>query len=114
MPEYPLHFGAMTAGNLTEMSGLTTGAVTGVVDRLESRGYARRVDNPEDRRSVIISLTWSNEHRNAYERIFSTLEKKMDRMTAAYTNKELAFFTEFMDKIVNIIHQETIERSSVK
>src|SRR5215213_5867675 len=46
--------GPMTAGRLAELTGLTTGAITGLVDRLESRGYARREPHPSDRRSVIV------------------------------------------------------------
>ncbi len=46
--------GPATAGWLAETTGLTTGAVTGVVDRLERAGYARREPDPHDRRRVIV------------------------------------------------------------
>jgi DNA-binding MarR family transcriptional regulator len=49
--------GRMTAGRLAEQSGLTTAAVTSVLDRLERAGYARRVRDQEDRRQVIVELT---------------------------------------------------------
>lgn len=49
--------GSMTAGRLAELSGLTTAAVTSVLDRLERAGYARRVRDQEDRRQVIVELT---------------------------------------------------------
>src|SRR5262249_45506440 len=42
----------MTAGRIAELSGLSTGAVTGVIDRLERAGYVRRVRDPHDRRKV--------------------------------------------------------------
>jgi DNA-binding MarR family transcriptional regulator len=47
----------VTAGSLAVEAGLTTGAVTGVVDRLERAGYARRVPDPADRRRVKIEVT---------------------------------------------------------
>jgi DNA-binding MarR family transcriptional regulator len=47
----------LTAGALAVEAGLTTGAVTGVVDRLERAGYARRVPDPRDRRRVKIEVT---------------------------------------------------------
>jgi DNA-binding MarR family transcriptional regulator len=47
----------MTAGRLAELSGLTTAAVTSVLDRLERAGYARRVRDQEDRRQVLVELT---------------------------------------------------------
>src|SRR5690349_6043779 len=46
--------GPLTAGQLSEMTGLTTGAITGVIDRLERAGYVRRESDPNDRRRVII------------------------------------------------------------
>ena len=49
--------GRMTAGTLARMSGLTTAAVTAVLDRLERAGYARRVRDEGDRRQVIVELT---------------------------------------------------------
>jgi DNA-binding MarR family transcriptional regulator len=49
--------GRMTAGRLAELSGLTTAAVTAVLDRLERAGYARRVRDTEDRRQVQVEIT---------------------------------------------------------
>src|SRR5262245_30517583 len=49
--------GPMTAGRLAELSGLTTAAVTAVLDRMERAGYAKRVRDSEDRRQVIVELT---------------------------------------------------------
>lgn len=49
--------GPITAGRLAELSGLTTAAVTAVLDRLEGHGYARRVRVEADRRQVIVELT---------------------------------------------------------
>jgi DNA-binding MarR family transcriptional regulator len=47
----------VTAGELADESGLTTGAVTGVVDRLERAGYARRSPDKSDRRKVVVEVT---------------------------------------------------------
>lgn len=47
--------GPATPGWLAEMTGLTTGAVTGAVDRLERCGYVRREPDPQDRRRVIVT-----------------------------------------------------------
>src|SRR3954451_24462669 len=49
-----IDMGASTAGRLSEMTGLTSGAVTRVIDRLEQGGYVRRVADPADRRRVIV------------------------------------------------------------
>ena len=47
----------LTAGELAVESGLTTGAVTAVIDRLERAGYARRVRDERDRRKVKVEVT---------------------------------------------------------
>jgi DNA-binding MarR family transcriptional regulator len=49
--------GGLTAGELAGEVGLTTGAVTGVIDRLERAGFARRVADPGDRRRVKVEVT---------------------------------------------------------
>jgi len=47
---------AMTAGKLSELTGLTTGTITGVIDRLEKAGFVYREKDAEDRRKVIIQV----------------------------------------------------------
>jgi DNA-binding MarR family transcriptional regulator len=49
--------GPLTAGRLAERSGLTTAAVTAVLDRLEEKGYARRLRDETDRRRVLVEMT---------------------------------------------------------
>jgi DNA-binding MarR family transcriptional regulator len=49
--------GPMTAGQLAEAVRLTTGAVTGVLDRLETAGLVRRIRDTQDRRRVIVEVT---------------------------------------------------------
>lgn len=47
--------GPATPGWLAQMTGLSTGAVTGVIDRLERGGYVTRAQDPHDRRRVIVA-----------------------------------------------------------
>src|ERR1043166_2155823 len=48
--------GRVTAGRLAELTGLTTGAITGLVDRMEKAGFVRRERDEEDRRKVYIAI----------------------------------------------------------
>src|SRR5262245_65949795 len=64
-----IDIGASTAGKLSEVTGLTSGAVTRVIDRLEQAGYVRRVPDPTDRRRVIVEVVPSK-----YEAIRATLD----------------------------------------
>jgi DNA-binding MarR family transcriptional regulator len=49
--------GPLTAGRLADATGLTTGAMTTALDRLERAGYARRVRDATDRRRILVELT---------------------------------------------------------
>ena len=49
--------GRLSAGELAAQSGLTSGAITAVIDRLERAGCAHRVPDPNDRRRVLVELT---------------------------------------------------------
>jgi len=49
--------GPVSAGRLAQASGLTTAAVTAVIDRIEKAGYARRLSDRNDRRRVLVELT---------------------------------------------------------
>jgi DNA-binding MarR family transcriptional regulator len=57
--------GRISAGELAERAGLTSGSTTAVIDRLEAKGYVRRVADPEDRRRVLLELTEEMEKRAA-------------------------------------------------
>jgi len=64
--------GRVTAGQLAEESGLTPGAITTVLDRLERSGYANRVADPTDRRRVLVTSTVATRELGA--RVFGELE----------------------------------------
>ena len=65
----------VTAGELAAATGLTTGAVTGVIDRLEQAGFARRERDPTDRRKVFVCALPAVERRNA------PLKRREQRLT---------------------------------
>ena len=66
-------FGAMSAGRLGEMTGLTTGAITGMIDRLEKAGYVRRANDPKDRRKTIVEPIRNKKLERKIEMIFCYL-----------------------------------------
>ena len=95
-------FGAMPAGKLTELTGLTTGAVTGIIDRLEEAAYVRRTDDPKDRRRTIVEPIRNKKLERKIEVIFSPLHERMYKLLSSYSDGELAFLhdatTEFIDQ----------------
>jgi DNA-binding MarR family transcriptional regulator len=88
--------GGLTAGQLAAEAGLTSGAVTGVVDRLERAGFARRVRDPDDRRRVKLEVT-----PHFYERAGRIWGPLHDDWVASladrFTPAELARITEFLE-----------------
>ena len=83
----------MTAGRLAELSGLTTAAITSVLDRLERAGYARRVRDQEDRRQVMVELTPLLEERAGP--IWGPLGDEAKGQLARMTVEELQSLTDF-------------------
>lgn len=87
--------GGLTAGELAAAVGLTSGAVTGVVDRLERAGFARRVPDPTDRRRVEVQVT--PEFYARAERIWGPMAAEWEASLAdRFTAAELARIAEFL------------------
>ena len=78
----------MTAGRIAELSGLSTGAVTGVIDRLERAGYVRRVRDPHDRRKVLVEVTLSAHDPERFSVLFKGLTEMMARILSHYTPEQ--------------------------
>ena len=86
--------GRMTAGALAEESGLTTGAVTALVDRLERAGYLHRVRDTVDRRKVFIELTPLM--TSITEKLFYNMDGMFNGMMERLTPKEVEAITYFL------------------
>ena len=87
--------GGLTAGELAVRSGLSGGAITGVIDRLERAGLARRVFEPADRRRVRVQVTAAFEARA--ERIWGPLAADWhSTLSRAFTPEELERITDFL------------------
>jgi DNA-binding MarR family transcriptional regulator len=99
--------GRTTAGELARESGLTTGGVTAVVDRLERDGYVRRVRDDDDRRRVLIETT-PEAHRRTWA-IWGPLKDAWEAQSMRFTHEQLEFLLRFMRE-GNEIAAEHIER----
>lgn len=99
--------GPLTASRLAELSGFTTGAITGIVDRLERAGYVRRRPNPDDRRSVIVEPAHVKELKDRVIPIFQSLGQAMAQIVARYDKNELAAIARFLSEMTDVLRQET-------
>lgn len=89
-----LRTGPITAGELARRTGLTTGAITGVIDRLEKAGFVRRAKDPGDRRRVIIEPLPRRIEREIGP-LFESMARAMAELCAGYTIQELAVIRDF-------------------
>jgi DNA-binding MarR family transcriptional regulator len=97
-------FGAMPAGRLAELTGLTSGAMTGVIDRMESSGFVRRIADPKDRRRVIVEPT---RHRDAeFGRIFAGLGRGLLETFAELTPAQHAIVLAFVTRTNDLMFAE--------
>jgi DNA-binding MarR family transcriptional regulator len=103
------YYGAMPAGRLGELTGLTTGAVTGTIDRLEKAGYVRRANDPKDRRRTIIEPTRNKKLEGKLEAIFSPLHEKMRSRLSSYSDSELSFLLDVLTETLDQSHQELMK-----
>lgn len=95
----------LTAGALATASGLTTGAVTAVVDRLERAGHARRAYDPRDRRKVNVEVT-SAFHDRAREIWGPFDEDWQDTLGEAFTAEEHKTIARFLAAAAEIARRQ--------
>src|ERR1700678_3534155 len=80
--------GPVTAGTIGEHTGLTTGAVTGLMDRLERAGYVRRARDPHDRRKVVVELLPNEQMDALLAAAFGPFSADMGKIAAGYSESE--------------------------
>lgn len=86
--------GPMAAGRLAEATGLTTGAMTTALDRLERAGYARRTRDAADRRRVLVEATPAA--RDGGEHYFAAHMAHSERLFQRYDQAQLELLLEFV------------------
>jgi DNA-binding MarR family transcriptional regulator len=87
-------YGPLTARELSERSGLAPASVTGLVDRLERKGFARRVRHPKDGRSVLIERV--AERLADLGPLFEDWSRSLHELTEKYTDDQLATIVDFL------------------
>jgi DNA-binding MarR family transcriptional regulator len=106
--EILVRMGPMTAGELGQMAGLTTGAITGIVDRLEKAGWAKRGADPNDRRRVIVYP--GPQDTSAVAGLYDSYKESLAKLLEDYSDSELALFAEFIDGLIEINHEQADQK----
>jgi DNA-binding MarR family transcriptional regulator len=98
--------GRISAGELAEESGLTTGSVTALLDRMERDGYVRRVPDDRDRRRVLIELT-ERVHELTAE-VFDPVKEEGRALLERYSPQELVLIRDFLVAGTTFLTEHTV------
>jgi DNA-binding MarR family transcriptional regulator len=97
----------MTAGELASELKLTTGAITGVIDRLELAGHAVRMHDDEDRRKVVVRAT--RKAVDSREEALKPIRDDLGELMEGYPDEDLAVIGNFLEKADQLLAKHTGE-----
>lgn len=101
-----LQGGAMTAGELSALTGLTTGAVTGLIDRFEKKQLVKRQYAADDRRKVIIEPD-TKKIMALLEPLYRAYRSKSEKLIASFSEKELGGIEAYLSQAISIMEETT-------
>jgi DNA-binding MarR family transcriptional regulator len=102
-------FGPISAGDLSTKSGLAPASVTGLIDRLERKGFAERVKSPEDGRKVLVKLR--EDPAQAFAPHFAYFVGGLEQLLAGYTVEQLEAILHFMTESTALQQRATARLS---
>lgn len=100
--------GQMTAGELATLTGLTTGAVTGLIDRFEKKKLVKRQLAANDRRKVIIVPNTEN-IMTLLAPLYKDFRKKSQKLLTSFSNKEVKVLEKYFSKAIEVMNQTTVQ-----
>ncbi len=105
--------GPATAGQLADLTGLTTGAITRILDRLEEAGLVRRERDPNDGRKVIVRLERGKDEMHKVRSILDSVGKAWDEVASRYDDEQIAFLLEFLKHSNELSRKELVRLQEV-
>jgi DNA-binding MarR family transcriptional regulator len=99
--------GPVPAGVISEHTGLTTGAVTGLTDRLEKAGYVRRTRDEHDRRKVVVQLLPNPEMDRRLRTAFGPFAGDMAEIAKHYTEDEQRAISDWIKRTTKALTANT-------
>jgi DNA-binding MarR family transcriptional regulator len=97
--------GAMSAGELARRAGLATASVTNLIDRLEQKGFVRRVRDTNDRRRVVVEPV--RDRLTAGRAVFASTQRSLARLLAQYSDADLVVIADFLRRNAERLRDET-------
>jgi DNA-binding MarR family transcriptional regulator len=97
--------GPMSAGDLGRHAGLATASVTNLIDRLEGKGYARRIRDTDDRRRVLVEVV--RDRLGAGAELFGSTRRSLARLYEGYSDRDLTVIADFLGRNAERLREET-------
>lgn len=97
--------GKLTAGQLAELAGISTGAMTRLIDRLERAGFVRRERPPEDRRRVIVRIV--AERGREIHKLYGSIRTAWRELLADYSDEQIRFLLDYIKRAGALLSQES-------
>jgi DNA-binding MarR family transcriptional regulator len=99
-----LQKGALTAGELADLTGLTTGAVTGLIDRFEKKNLVERQFDKSDRRKVII-VPDSEKIMAIFEPFYKEFQEETEKLIATFSKEEIEIIESYFVKALALANE---------
>jgi DNA-binding MarR family transcriptional regulator len=99
--------GRLTVGRLAELTGLTTGSATRMIDRLEQAGYVRRISDPTDRRRVLVEPVAGLDVK--FGALHASIARAQTAVIAGYDDDQLRLLIDFLQRSGEVALAETIK-----
>lgn len=96
----------LTAGELAALSGLTTGAVTGLIDRFEKKQLVKRQFDSNDRRKVIV-VADSQKIIQLFEPFYKAFQEQTEKLIETYSDEEKVILESYLTKSIELMKQTT-------
>ena len=96
--------GVATPSELSRHTGLTSGATTAMLDRLEKAGLIERRPNPNDRRGTLIAPEKSSAEKMASW--FESARKAQDELISGYSESELEIIADVFERFAKLWDDE--------
>ncbi len=101
-----LQKGQMTAGELSSLTGLTTGAVTGLIDRFEKKNLVKRQFAENDRRKVLVEPITEN-IMALLEPLYKEFRGKSEALIASFSQEEMKVIETYFLKAIDLMNETT-------
>lgn len=100
--------GPIPAGRLAGLTGLSTGAVTTIIDRLEEAGYVCRESDPADRRRVIVAPVENPERDRRIKEVVGRMMRPLAESMEKYSDAELELILDFLNTGIEFLREQTV------